>query len=110
MLTIAARGERRGPAACEAGWEEITRRKQKRTSGNNKRENRKRAEHAHEKGGKALLAKAGAELRKLAKPRQGPRRVARVSKNGTLKIQLRPYVTGTANLRLCHPFYEKDEE
>ena len=98
------------PAGYVAGWEEVTRRKQKRTNGSSKRENKKRVEHTYEKGGKALLAKAGVKLRKLAKPRQGPYKVVKVSSNGTLKIQLRPCVTGIVNLRLCHPFYEKDEE
>ena len=54
------------PAGYEAGWEEITRRKQKRASGNNKRENRKRIEHVYEKGDKILLTKTGMKLRKLA--------------------------------------------
>ena len=105
----AARRRQLRKASAPSG-EEITRRKQKRINDNNKRENRKRIEHVYEKGDKILLTKTGMKLRKLAKPRQGPCRVARVSKNGTLKIQLRPSATGTASLRLCHPFHEKDGE
>ena len=46
----------------------------------------RKIEHTYEKGDKILSAIAEMKLRKLAKPRQGPYRVVKVSKNGTIKF------------------------
>lgn len=67
------------PAGYEAGWEEIAKRKRKRTNGNNARENKKGIEREHKRGGMALLTKPGAKLRKASRPRDGPCRVAKAS-------------------------------
>ena len=97
------------PAGYEVGWDEITKRKQKRINDNNVRENKKRIEQEYKRGGMILLTKPGMKLRKVSRPRDGPYRVIKANTNGTLKIQLRPCVADVANLRRVHPFFEKED-
>ena len=95
------------PVDYETNWDEITKRKQKRTNESNDRESKKRIGHTFEVGGKVLLSRPGIKLRKLSQPRKGPYRILKVNGNGSLKIQLRPCVTDVVNTRRVHPFFEK---
>ena len=95
------------PAGYEASWGEATKRKQKRINDSNDRENKKRIDHTFEAGGKALLSRPGAKLRKLSQPRKGPCRILKANGSGSLKAQLRPCAADAASARRAHPFFEK---
>ena len=94
------------PAGYEIGWDEITKRKQKRIGESCERENRRRIGHTYQKGGKALAEAPKKILRKLEKPRRGPFTVIEHHGNGAVAMQKSPCATGSMSARRLGPFFE----
>ena len=95
------------PAGYEANWEEITKRKQKRTDESCNRESKRRIYHVYERGDKVLMKVPKKILRKLERVRRGPYSVISHNKNGTATIQKSPCATDAANIRRVDPFFEE---
>ena len=94
------------PAGFSTGWDEITKRKQKRINESCERENRRRAGHTYQEGGKVLAEVPKKILRKLEKPRRGPLAVAEHHGSGTVAAQESPCVTENTKVRRLGPFFE----
>ena len=94
------------PAGFSTGWDEITKRKQKRINESCERENRRRIGHTYQEGDKVLMKVPKKILRKLEKPRRGPFTVAKHHGNGTAATQKSPCATENASARRLGPFFE----
>ena len=97
------------PIVFDADWDETTRRKQKRINKNCERENKKRIEHAYQKGDQVLLKAPKKIFRKLEIQWRGPYRVVKHHDNGTVAIQKSPCVTENVSVRRLDPFCEKED-
>ena len=95
------------PIESDINWEKIREKKQKRIDKNNMRENAKRIPHVYQPGDLVTIKRPGI-IPKLALPRMGPYKVVRVHTNGTVTVQLQPFVTDRVNQRQIEPFYPKE--
>ena len=86
-----------------ANWKAIKERKQKLIDQNNKKENRKRIEHAYHMGDKLLLLVPNA--RKYERPYEGPYEITQVNTNGTVRLR-QGTVESTYNIRQIKPYHE----
>ena len=92
------------PVNIDADWNAIRERKQKRIDNSNTRENKKRIAHTYKAGDYITLAVTGIRP-KLSPPRKGPFKILEAHANGTLTIELEPFVTDRVNVRRVHPYY-----
>jgi hypothetical protein len=88
-----------------ADWGAIEQQLQKEMGRNNRRENVSRISHDYKVGDKILLKKAGKHLRKLEAPRTGPRTVAAIYTNGTVRIQ-KDKINERVNIRRLFPYFK----
>jgi len=90
-------------------WEDIKKRNKK-IRKSNARENSNRIDHDFKKGDWVTLTKPGQITRKLALPREGPYKIVRRRRNGSITIQTSPYETKNVNMRRLHPYYRLHDE
>ena len=98
------------PVDTEIDWEQIRERKELRIQQSNIRENSNRILHKYSKRDMITLRKPGAILRTLVLPRQGLYKVIKHHENGSIKLELEPYVVDRVNIRRCHPYYLLPED
>ena len=94
---------------AEIDWDEIRERKQNKIKKNNERENTGRIDFTYRKGDLILIKRPGT-IRKLSIPFEGPYKVIRHNKNGTVTYEKSLNVYETVNLRRVYPFYEQLSE
>ena len=84
-------------------WEMIKQRRLKAAQQSNTRENNSRIEHEYKVGDYVLIILRDEVTRKLEQPTEGPYRVLKVNKNGTVRI-LRGSFEETIHIRRLKPF------
>lgn len=97
---------------AEIDWNKIRERKQNKIKKSNERENAGRIDFTYRIGDMILIKRPGI-IRKLSIPFEGPYKVVRHNKNGTVTYEKPLNVYETVNLRRVYPFYEqlsKDEQ
>ena len=88
-----------------ADWEKIKRLKRQSAENTNTRENRARVDHEYHPGDQVLIVVKGDEIAsKLASRTEGPYRVQKVYRNGTIKVRRGSY-DEVINIRRVKPFY-----
>lgn len=93
------------PITVNPDWEAIRKRKQDSINKSNRRENMKRIDHKYQTGDLVTVERLGV-IPKLSLPRKGPYTVVKPHDNGTVTIQLEPFVTDRMNIRRVRPYYD----
>ena len=96
-------------AQCEIDWDEIKQRKQNKVRKSNEEENRGRINHTYQRGDKILIKRPGL-VRTLALPFEGPYKVVKHGRNGSIKYEKSLNNYETVNIRRVFPFYEKQTD
>ena len=89
-------------------WEKVKKPRQKQHIANNIKENRLRREHKYKEGDLALIIMKSHEINKkskISKLAEGPYKVLKVFKNGTLRI-MRGEFGETIHMRRLRPYYK----
>jgi len=95
-------------ATAEVDWEAIRKRKQDKIRKSNERENKNRKDHTYQEGDLILIKKPGL-IRTLSLPYEGPFKVVKHSRNGSIKYEKSLNVYETVNVRRVHPFYAQND-
>ena len=94
---------------AEIDWDEIRKRKQRKIRESNERENANRIDITFKKGDLILIKKPGI-IRKLSIPYEGPFKVVKHGRNGSITYEKSLNVYSTVNVRRVIPFYEESTD